>query len=683
MANPHFWAVTVLFAICLVLQYPQQLLGLSSPSVFSFLGLTRHAIERIFLLVPVSYVSFLFGFRAGFFSITLAAAIMFPRVFLISQYFPDSIFETSAVIVVGVLINLWCQFYRKDRERQQHILSELKAAHEKLQQHAAIIEDNERRLDTLNHISGIISQSLDMGQILNSAINGIIASMHIEDAWIHLINDEENELVLTACRGNCQDFPRIKAGYGLSGTVAESGQPLFVGDISRDPRAPEAARRQTGSVLIVPFISKDKVKGTLGIGSRSYRTFQQHEIELLTGIGNQISVAIDNAGLYQTQQKVAEKLRTSEQRYRELFENAHDAILVHDMDGNITAANRAAEVLNGYQITEMIGMNVKTFLTEESLALAGQIKRKLLLGETVEQPYEQRLIKKGGTEAILQMATSLITENDQPIGFQHIARDITREKEIQAKLSTAYRQLNESHTRLKESQEQLIQAEKLTSLGQLAASIAHEINNPLSGVLIYTQLLIKKITSASISKETVLEYLSKMEFELTRSTRLVRNLLDFARQSAPDIRPVHLNDVINRAFDLAVHSADLQKIKAVKELDPSLPEIMADSDQLQQVFTNIILNALQAMPEGGTLTIVSSFNDGQFKIEIRDTGYGIFPENMRKIFVPFFTTKQEVKGVGLGLAIAYGIVQRHHGKIVVQSLKGEGTTFSIFLSLHG
>jgi two-component system NtrC family sensor kinase len=155
---------------------------------------------------------------------------------------------------------------------------------------------------------------------------------------------------------------------------------------------------------------------------------------------------------------------------------------------------------------------------------------------------------------------------------------------------------------LRESQEQLIQAEKLTSLGQLVASVAHEINNPLSGVLVYTQLLNKKISSDKLSKENALDYLSKMESELTRTTKLIRNLLDFARQSTPTLREVNLNEVVNRAFDLCAHSAELQHVQVSKELDPSLPKTVADFDQLQQVCTNLIMNAIEAMPEGGNLT---------------------------------------------------------------------------------
>lgn len=235
----------------------------------------------------------------------------------------------------------------------------------------------------------------------------------------------------------------------------------------------------------------------------------------------------------------------------------------------------------------------------------------------------------------------------------------------------------------KQAEEQLIQAEKLSSLGQLAASVTHEVNNPLSGVLIYIKLLIKRITSGDFSKEATLNYLSKMEAELIRSTKLLQNLLDFARQSSSTLEEVNVNEVINRACDVTAHSAELQNIKVIKELSPSLSNIMANFDQLQQVCTNLILNAIQAMPEGGRLTLRTSAGcSAQLKIEVRDTDCGISPENMRKLFTPFFTTKREVKGVGLGLAVSYGIVQRYQGRIKVQSKEGKGTTFTIYLPLH-
>ena len=237
--------------------------------------------------------------------------------------------------------------------------------------------------------------------------------------------------------------------------------------------------------------------------------------------------------------------------------------------------------------------------------------------------------------------------------------------------------------KLEAIQRDLIQMEKLTSLGQLAASIAHEVNNPIAGVLVYTQLLTKKLTADTLPKEKALDYLSRMESELARSSRLIRNLLDFARQTKPALRLVNINEVIDRALSLVAHSAQMQHVEVIKNLSPTLPEVMADPDQLQQVCTNLMLNAIQAMPEGGTLTLHTSVHsEGQVKIEVQDTGIGISQENLQKLFTPFFTTKKEVKGVGLGLAVSYGIIQRHQGRIEVDSEEGKGTTFAIYLKAH-
>jgi two-component system NtrC family sensor kinase len=235
---------------------------------------------------------------------------------------------------------------------------------------------------------------------------------------------------------------------------------------------------------------------------------------------------------------------------------------------------------------------------------------------------------------------------------------------------------------LQTTQDELLRAEKLTSLGQLAASIAHEINNPLAGVLVYTQLLSKKVTGDTVKKEEALGYLSKMESEVGRCSRIIRNLLDFARQTEPMLRLLDINQVIEQVLAMVGHQAQLQNVEVVKEFSPSLPKVMADFDQLQQIFTNLTLNAIQAMPEGGRLTLRSSAVDGEVRVDVQDTGYGISKENMGKLFTPFFTTKTKGKGVGLGLAVVHGIIERHKGRIKVQSEVGKGTTFSVYLGGH-
>jgi len=236
--------------------------------------------------------------------------------------------------------------------------------------------------------------------------------------------------------------------------------------------------------------------------------------------------------------------------------------------------------------------------------------------------------------------------------------------------------------RLQGTQDELIRIEKMTSLGQMAASIAHEINNPLAGVLTYTKLLQKKIAGNTFIKDEGLDQLSRMESEISRCSRIIRNLLDFARQTEPMLRLVDVNQVLEQVLAMVGHQAQLQNVEVIKQFGPSLPKVMADFDQLQQVFTNLTLNAIQAMSGGGRLTLRTSTENSQVKIDVEDTGCGIPKENLSKLGTPFFTTKEKGKGVGLGVAVVYGIVERHKGRVNVKSEIGRGTTFSVCLGVH-
>jgi signal transduction histidine kinase len=208
--------------------------------------------------------------------------------------------------------------------------------------------------------------------------------------------------------------------------------------------------------------------------------------------------------------------------------------------------------------------------------------------------------------------------------------------------------------------------------------------------MVYVKLLLKKYNETSIQTESTEKQLLKMEKELDRTSRIIRNLLDFARQSEPAIRPVELNKVVEAALLLVGHQISLENIKLEKKLDTHLPLILADFDKIQQVLINIIMNAIQAMPDGGDLTITTSVAKGikiggSFKdtvrIDISDTGVGISRENLSKLFTPFFTTKEKGKGVGLGLPVVHGIIEQHKGKIEVNSQPNVGTTFSIYLEV--
>jgi two-component system NtrC family sensor kinase len=307
-------------------------------------------------------------------------------------------------------------------------------------------------------------------------------------------------------------------------------------------------------------------------------------------------------------------------------------------------------------------------------------------------------ITSGITRPLREMAaaTGKIADGDLSVELSSKSKDeigqlaesfnymLVRLKQARQELENYGRVLEEKveerTQQLTKMQDHLIQSEKMASMGQLAASIAHEVNNPLSGVLIYNQLIAKKITRGDFNREAILDYLSKMEHELSRSTKLVRSLLDFAVQTEPKIKEVNANDVLNRALELAIHAGYKENTRVEKDLQ-SLPTFMADPDQLEQVFVNLIMNALQAMPTGGTLGLRTYMENRELKIAVQDTGCGIPPENLSKIFAPFFSTKKEVKGVGLGLSVVYGIIQGLKGRIEVESKVGEGTTFTVCLPI--
>lgn len=230
---------------------------------------------------------------------------------------------------------------------------------------------------------------------------------------------------------------------------------------------------------------------------------------------------------------------------------------------------------------------------------------------------------------------------------------------------------------LRDAENQLFQSEKLASLGKLAAGVAHEINSPLTGVLTYSSLLLKEKKDGDPERED----LEVIVNETNRCKKIVKGLLDFARQTEPDKASSDINEIIDKSLDLISHQASMQNIKIEKKIKPDIPAIMIDRGQIQQVFINILLNAIEAMPQGGTLTVSSGIQDQMLAVGFADTGAGIAEENLRKIFDPFFTTKKQGRGTGLGLSVSYGIIERHRGRLEVKSKVGKGTTFTVKLPI--
>ena len=233
-------------------------------------------------------------------------------------------------------------------------------------------------------------------------------------------------------------------------------------------------------------------------------------------------------------------------------------------------------------------------------------------------------------------------------------------------------------------QAQILHQDKMMSLGRLAASVVHEINNPLSGILNYSRLMSKILKKRPLKEEKIdkfTQYLELVETETERCSQIVSNLLAFSRKSPPSMGPVRIQELLQKCISLSQHKLELQNIALTTSFQPDFPAIQGDAYQLQQCIINLIFNAIDAMPEGGNLHIESHYHADKAHgtLAITDTGAGIPEINLPHIFEPFFTTKQEGYGVGLGLSTVYGIIDRHNGKIDVESRPGHGTTFFIRL----
>ncbi|MGD9302276.1 MAG: ATP-binding protein [Desulfobacterales bacterium] len=274
--------------------------------------------------------------------------------------------------------------------------------------------------------------------------------------------------------------------------------------------------------------------------------------------------------------------------------------------------------------------------------------------------------------------------------FIHISRDITQHKKEEAEITHRLEQMVEDRTRqVKETHEKLLHQDKMSSLGKLSASVVHEINNPIAGILnliLLMQRIAEEETIGQSQIDQFKQYLRLMETETRRTSRIVSNLLAFARQSKMEPKRVSLNRLIEQTLFLNSNLLKIDGVKVENKLDPDIPDLLGSEDQLQQVFMNLVSNATEAMETtgGGVLSIEAShvLSEDSLQINLKDTGPGIPQENIPKLFEPFFTTKKKGKGVGLGLSVAYGIIQEHGGSIYVKSELGEGTTFQVTLPLR-
>lgn len=368
-------------------------------------------------------------------------------------------------------------------------------------------------------------------------------------------------------------------------------------------------------------------------------------------------------------------MRGSREYFRDFVENALDIIVIVDENGDLRYINSSVERILGYRPKDMIGKSAFKFIHRHDLPNVMEHFTHALQNPVYTPALDLRVRSKDGSWHYLEAIGKNSLNNPVVAGIVVSARDITERKKTEERLEKAYQ-------RLKETQEQLIQSAKMAAVGHLAAGISHELKQPLTGIKGFAQAALMNLDK----KNPVRNDLRRIIEGSDRMDNIIKNLLLFARKSDFKTEELQVNKPIKDSLMLLGRQLKLHNIRLKKSLAKNLPKIKGDPNQLQQVFLNIVANAIDAIdslrrPEGGELTIKSVLSEDKKNIEITfaDTGCGISKENLSHLFNPFFTTKSPDRGTGLGLAVAYRIIENHNGKIEVESQEGKGTTFKISL----
>jgi len=405
---------------------------------------------------------------------------------------------------------------------------------------------------------------------------------------------------------------------------------------------------------------------------------------------------------YQVFEVAWKSIRVEEKKLRErtaemetILNGIQDYILLLTPDRRIIEANEAYLRDMDYSLEDVVGQKChEVFQNIPSPCSNGD--GACPLGRAIQnrRPSQNIVTRKGkeGELHYFEVTIFPVWEKDGKVSkFVEISRNITDRKKQEEEITRHLEQMVEERTaEVKEAHEKLIHQDKMASLGKLSASVVHEINNPIAGSLNLIMLIKRILEEEKLSKKEIekfRQYLDLMETETRRISRIVSNLLAFSRQSKMELKRVNLNKIIEHTLVLTSNLMKINRIKVETNLAPDLPEVVGSDDQLQQAFMNFVSNAAEAMisTEGGALTIETRPIEQGEKVQVCfiDKGIGIQRENITKLFEPFFTTKKKGKGVGLGLSVAYGIIQEHGGLIIVESEPGKGTTLDVRIPVKG
>ncbi len=421
-----------------------------------------------------------------------------------------------------------------------------------------------------------------------------------------------------------------------------------------------AARESTPSVrqtleqldlnYFIPCQVRDRTVAVLGLGKTVDGDFLSSEdVELLLTIAGYLAIALDNAQLYTSIEQKAVQIERLKDFSENIVESLNVGVLAVDLDGAIESWNTQLERMIGVPRCEAVGRKLDQVLPSD---LAAELSARAS-DERVASLYKFPMRNRGGRSLVVNVSIApLVGKSGDRIGRLILMDDITQRMRLE---------------------EQLVQNEKLTSLGLLAAGVAHEVNTPLAVISNYIQMLAKQLPSGD-PRHHLIDKVVKQTF---RASEIVNNLLNFSRTGAVEFTEVNLNSVVEETLSLVAHPFKTAHVQVMRSLQQELPPVLGSNNKLQQVFLNLFMNARDAMPSGGMVEVRTASNNGTVEIEITDSGSGIPRENLHRIFDPFFTTKSSGRGTGLGLSVSYGIIKEHAGRVDVRSTPDKGTTFRL------
>ena len=505
-----------------------------------------------------------------------------------------------------------------------------------------------------------LNSDLDLHRLSERLVSRVVETLAVERMALMLADDIAPHFGSVRASGFGDSWPPALSKGSEIGARLDDGHIVALDDpIAASRFAVEEVEfwRGAGLYYFVPCVSKEGTIAVLALGRRDTgEPLNSEDTGLLAAVAGQIATALENARLYRQLHVKAHELDRMRAFNENILQSLDDGLLVVDLGDRIVRWNTALEQLYGVPHTEAVDRGLHDVFDPPFVEAIRAARRDTPDGATLSRiPLTGRHAAAGRTMIVNAAVVPLRTcgeDGPATAGTIVIIEDITRRVQLE---------------------EQLQISEKMASIGLLAAGVAHEVNTPLTGISSFTQMLLE----GADAEDPRTRLLQKIERQTFRAAKIVNGLLNLSRpaQAGADMAPVDINTVINDVLALLEHQLQLHHVKVRRELSERPLLVMGLEHKLQQVFLNLLLNARDAMPKGGWLSVATHEQAGQVMVEVADTGSGIPNEYLARIYDPFFTTKATGQGTGLGLSITYGIVREHHGSIDCESSVGQGTRF--------